>query len=168
MLEEFDKTVATIDLSNKSIISLEEISKDPKQMYTYVQNQIMKSPAWAQQSFVRYGETDVKIIFEQYLMSEKMNLESKMVEGEGENRKVRKSFLKKVFENSLKEAEAEWNKEDYSADEKKKVKDNNVLPYYFVALEHAYNKIKKDEDKPQEKKDRDVRRKERRARGMPF
>ena len=42
MLEEFDKTVATIDLSNKSIISLEEISKELIK-FAYLKNLILSN-----------------------------------------------------------------------------------------------------------------------------
>jgi len=161
--KEHDEFVEVMDENRK----LGEASGDPEKMAKYVGGKIKNFPKWAQISFMRYGENDLKIIFQSYVNSVNARLKAIMFDEKGN---VRSKFLERVFRDSLDEAEKDLKDEDYSDKEKNDIWQRNIRPYHMAVLEKAYEKEKQkeDEDIPQKKKDRDERRKRRRAKGMPF
>ncbi|HKZ34015.1 MAG TPA: hypothetical protein VJ142_02150 [Candidatus Nanoarchaeia archaeon] len=160
---EHDEFVEVMNENRK----LAEASEDPEKMAEYVGGKVKNFPKWAQISYMRHGESDLRLIFQSYLNSANAKLRAIMLD---EKRNPRSEFLKEVFEESLKEAETELDQESYSDKEKNDIWKRNIRPYYMALLEKGYEKEKKEEDGdiPQEKKDRDTRRKRRRAKGMPF
>ena len=141
-----------------------EINEDPKQIYEYVKNRVIDSGQdWAIRSFARFGPTDAGIMFNKYIEIANQKVALKMVDEHG---KLKKAFLRGVFEDSLAEAEKDLKDETYSKDEINDVYDNNIKPYYFALFEEAYKLEKPDEPSTQAKDDRNERRKERREKGM--
>jgi len=143
-----------------------EISRDPDKKFSYVQERVNDSKEeWALQSFARFGKNNFEKMFEGYLNFAQAKIISKMFDS---NKKLRGEFLKKVFKDSLAEAEKDFKDENYSEGEKTDIWDNNIKSYYVALFEQAYKIEKADENIPENKKDRNERRKERKAKGMPF
>ena len=81
------------------------------------------------------------------------------------------TFVKKVIEDSLNEAEKELNNENYSDSEIKDVYETNIRPYELAILETAYKRMKtKDQNKidSPKKQERNKRRKQRKEKNMNF
>lgn len=145
-----------------------EASQDPQKMAEYVGKKAKNFPTWAQISFMRYGENDLKLIFQSYANASNARLEAIMFDKKGN---LRSGFLEEVFKKSLEEAESDFAEETIEK-ERKDIRERNIRPYYMALVEQVYKidkaKEKEDPDYPEKKKDRDERRKDRRAKGMPF
>jgi len=144
---------------------LNEISRDSNKMRDYVKEKLGDRPTWSQISVMRYGESDINVMFKFFFNVAQSNLSSVMY---NENGEANLGFLENVFKDSLKEIEEDLEDEDYSSKENKDVFEANVEPFYSVLFEEAYKHEKEDEDLNSEKEDRNERRKERRAKGMRF
>lgn len=160
-----------VDSLNK-VRSLEEMRKDPNKMAGYVQKRVMDSNCadGLKLEFLAniYNEKYLQVTFQGHMEIANSKLDSKMYEGEGQEKKIKKEFLEKVFKDSLSVAEDAWNDENYSDSEKSDVWDANTKPYYFALIESSYKKEKADEELSPAKEDRNKRRKERREKGMQF
>ena len=165
--EEHDKFVDAINEVRK----LGEIGGDSQAMHKYVMGRLEKEKVaqWKIASVSRNGARDIPIIFQGYLARANHEVASIMYEKDGKT--VREEFLQQVFLDSLKKAEDAYDDVTYSEDEKNDVWENDVRPYYTALFGKVYE-IEKAEDKKDpsnlEKQDRDKKRDERRAKGMPF
>ena len=147
---------------------LSEISQDENKKFQYIAEQVNNAPEWVQESFARHGKREYQIDFDLEIQNSRRQITSKLSDSEGT---PKYTFVKKVIEDSLNEAEKELNNENYSDSEIKDVYETNIRPYELAILETAYKRMKtKDQNKidSPKKQERNKRRKQRKEKNMNF
>ena len=160
--ENHDEFVDTVN-SMREIAEIVQ-SGDPAKSRNYVQKKIENVPDWLKESYaiLQSDSTYVQALFQQFVVYDQREFERKLIDKDGN---VKRNFLEGVVKDSLGEAYKQHDKETHEGD-KSDIWKAGIRPYYTELARTVYPKEKAAE-KSEEDPERENRKAERKAIGMP-